>query len=136
MHPNSRHFAVYCCVFDPELKQLYVLGRDAVAGAGGGGAGCAGASVHAVEFLADRDELNIVTADHAKNLQVSSVRLFLQDFLSRIFYRRFFVQDFFSTFSLRLGLLENIHSCDVRPGRPRANTYLARYLHTRRSIAR
>ena len=85
-----RHFAVYCCVFDPELKQLYVLGRDAVAGAGGGGAGCAGASVHAVEFLADRDELNIVTADHAKNLQVLSVKFFC-----KIFCRGFFLSKIF-----------------------------------------
>ena len=34
------------------------------------GASFLSSSVHAVEFLADRDELNIVTADHAKNLQV------------------------------------------------------------------
>jgi hypothetical protein len=89
-------------VFDPELKQLYVLGRDAVAGAGGGGAGCAGASVHAVEFLADRDELNIVTADHAKNLQV-------QIFMSRFFGKIFF-EDFFRRFLLQIFLCRTAFS--------------------------
>jgi cleavage and polyadenylation specificity factor subunit 1 len=55
--------SVALCVYEPELKQIYMLGKDSTGSRGG-------ASVHAVEFLADRDELSVVSSDQGKNLLV------------------------------------------------------------------